>query len=253
MKRAALLLLFLPLLAACTDGDEAAFATTQGEGALVLSGLSRTEVSPTVLRTRNSIDPDLAVEILASDGNVYRGYQYAAGAALPEKFSLIPADYTIHAYSENLNTWTTDNDGRGSAVYDVRQAFTIQKDWVTYLDVQAPMTNYGVTYTVPEGFSAWFPTCQFTVSADGRTCPLASGQAAYFDPANVAGFSFTLHLVNADGETYDLETRTYESPKPGLLYNVSYAFASDDDPTKLKIGISYDDTYEEIVSEITLY
>ena len=59
--------------------------------------------------------------------------------------------------------------------------------------------------------------------------------------------------MNTDGEVYDLETQTYESPKAGLLYNVTYTFSSDDDPTKLVIGISYDDTYEEIVSEVTLY
>ena len=61
------------------------------------------------------------------------------------------------------------------------------------------------------------------------------------------------HLVNTDGEVYDLESPNYENPKAGLLYNVTYSFASDDDPTKLKIGINYDDHYEELVSEIILY
>ena len=115
------------------------------------------------------------------------------------------------------------------------------------------MINYGVTYSVPERFSEWFPTCEFTVSGDGRSCQITPDQAAYFDPSNAEGFSFSLHLVNTDGEVYDLETQTYESPKAGLLYNVTYTFSSDDDPTKLVIGISYDDTYEEIVSEVTLY
>lgn len=244
-------LFLLPLLAACTDRET--LIIHDGEGTLVLSDLSREQTAKTVLKTRNAIDPDLAVEILASDGRVYRGYQYAAGATFPDKFTLIPGDYTIHAYTENASTWTTENEGRGSAVFETRQAFNIQEDWVTYLDVMVPMTNYGVTYSVPEGFSEWFPTCQFTVSVNGRTCPLTQDQAAYFDPANTDGFSFTLHLVNNDGEVYDLETQTYKNPKAGLLYNVTYTFASDDDPAKLKIGISYDDTYEELISEITLY
>lgn len=251
MKQLFYIFILLPLLCACS-GEELSILA-EGEGTLVIKDISRVQVARTVVTTRNTIDGDLAVEILASDGNVYRGYQYAAGAALPDHFSLIPADYTLHAYSENADTWTSDNDGRGSAVYEVYQVFSVAEDWVTYLDVSVPMTNYGVTYTVPEGFSTWFPTCEFTVSGDGRTCPLTSDQAAYFDPSNTAGFTFTLHLQNSNGETYDIEAVTYENPQPGLLYNVNYTFASDDDPTKIKIGISYDDTYEEIVSEITLY
>ena len=251
MKRLLYIPALLFLLCACTSEEQT--DTPQGEGSLVVTDLSRQQAARATVVTRNAVDTDLAVEILASDGNVYRGYEYAAGATLPDKFSLIPGNYTIHARTENATTWTTENDGRGSAVYEIRQDFNIQKDWVTYLDVQVPMTNYGVTYTVPENFAEWFPTCQFTVSGDSRTCPLTQDQAAYFDPANTDGFRFTLHLVNADGEVYDLEPQTYENPKPGLLYNVTYSFASDDDPTKLKIGISYDDTYEELVSEITLY
>ena len=251
MKRLAYILLFLPLLVACSD--EQPFAMAEGEGELVLQTLSRKQAAHTVVATRNSVDADLAFEILTSENQVYRGYEYAAGAAIPDRFSLLPANYTLHAYTENQATWRTDNDGRGSAVYEIRQPFTVQQDWVTYLDVQVPMTNYGVTYSMPDGFASWFPTCQFTVSADGRTCPLATGQAAYFDPANIAGFTFTLHLVNSDGEAYDIDAQTYENPKAGILYNVKISFASDDDPTKLRIGISYDDTYEELVSEITLY
>lgn len=251
MKRIYYIFMLFPFLIACSNDEQEILG--QGEGVLMINDLSRQQVAKATVKTRNTVDADLAVEILASDGNVYRGYQYAAGATLPDKFALIPGDYTIHAYTENATTWATENAGRGSAVYEIRQDFNIQQDWVTYLDVQVPMTNYGVTYSVPEGFSEWFPTCQFTVSGNGRTCPLAQDQTAYFDPANTNGFSFTLHLVNNDGEVYDLETQTYENPKAGLLYNVSYTFASDDDPTKLKIGISYDDTYEELVSEITLY
>ena len=251
MKRLLYIPALLFLLCACSGEEQT--SAPQGEGSLVVTDLSRQQAARATVVTRNTVDADLALEILASDGNVYRGYDYAAGATLPDKFSLIPGNYTIHARTENATTWTTENDGRGSAVYEIRQDFNIQADWVTYLDVQVPMTNYGVTYTVPEGFENWFPTCQFTVTGDSRTCPLTANQAAYFDPANTSGFSFTLHLVNTDGQVYDIEQQTYENPKAGLLYNVTYTFASDDDPTKLKIGISYDDTYEELVSEITLY
>lgn len=251
MKRLAYILLMLPLFAACSD--EQPFVMAEGEGALVLQTLSREQAGRTTVTTRNSVDADLALEILTSDNLVYRGYAYAAGAAVPDRFSLLPANYTLHAYTENQATWRTDNNGRGSAVYEIRKPFSVQQDWVTYLDVQVPMINYGVTYTLPANFASWFPTCQFTVSADGRTCPLTTDQAAYFDSANIAGFTFNMHLVNTDGEAYDIEPQTYENPKAGMLYNVSINFASDDDPTKLKIGISYDDTYEELVSEVTLY
>lgn len=251
MKRLLFIFLLLPFLIGCSD--EASLVVREGEGVLVINGISREESGRAVVETRNAVDPDLAVEILASDGNVYRGYEYAAGATLPDKFSLIPGTYTLHAFSENQTTWSTDNGGRGSALYDASQEFVVQTDWVTYVDLAVPMTNYGVCYTLPEGFATWFPTCTFTVTGDGRTCTLSTAQSAYFDPANVEGFTFSVHLVNADGEVYDIEPQNYQNPKSGIMYNVNLAFASDDDPTKLKIGISYDDTYEEIVHELTLY
>lgn len=251
MKRLLYIILSVPFLIACSNEEQ--ISMNNGEGMLVLNDLSRQKVVKSVVNTRNVVDTDLALEILTTDGNLYRDYHYAAGHALPDKFSLIPADYTLHAYTENASSWPIENDGRGAAVYEIRQDFNVQQDWVTYLNVSVPMINYGVTYSVPENFSNWFPTCQFTVTGDGRTCSLTSEQSAFFDPANVQGFSFTLRLVNKDGEVYDIEPQTYEDPKAGLIYNVTYTFASDDDPTKLKIGISYDDTYEEIVNEITLY
>lgn len=251
MKRLIYIMLLLPLLIACADGEKT--VVSQGEGTLVVGKLSLAQSGMAVVATRTTVDPDLAFEILAADGSVYRGYQYAAGASFPDKFSLIPGSYTLHAYTENQTSWTADNNGRGSAVHETSEPFTVQQDWVTYVNVEVPMTNYGVTYTVPDGFQTWFPTCTFTVSGDGRTSTLTEGQAAYYNPANTEGFTFSIHLVNADGETYDIEPQTYQSPKAGLLYNVNLTFASDDDPTKIKIGISYDDTYEELVSEITLY
>ena len=245
-----LLLLMLAALQGCGTDESTA---PQSEGTMVLSDISCKNVPRAVLKTRNAIDSDLAIEILASDDHVYRGYQYGAGEALPDKFSLIPANYTLHAYTENAETWESSNGGLGSAIYEVREPFSVQEDWVTYLHVQVPMVNYGVTYSVPELFSSWFPTCEFTVSGGGRSCPITASQTAYFDPASGDGFRFTLHLVNGDGESYDLEAQSYENPKAGLIYNVTYSFASDDDPTRLNIGISYDDTYEEIVKEVTLY
>jgi hypothetical protein len=143
MKRLLHILLLLPFLVACSD--EASLVVREGEGVLVINDISRKESGRAVVTTRNAVDPDLAVEILASDGNVYRGYEYAAGATLPEKFSLIPGTYTLHAFSENQTTWTSDNEGRGSAVYEASQDFTVQADWVTYVDLAVPMKNYGVS------------------------------------------------------------------------------------------------------------
>lgn len=251
MKRFLYITLSMLFLLACSNEDH--FATHPGEGTVVLNEVHCQQVTSSVVKTRSIVDEGLALEILTSDGSVYRGYQYPAGATLPDKFSLIPGTYTLHTFTENESSWPTDNNGRGSAVYDVSESFNVQQDWVTYLDVEVPMINYGVTYTLPDNFSNWFPTCEFTVSGDGRTCPLTADQAAYFDPSNTSGFSFTLHLVNTNGEEYDVESPNYENPQAGLLYNVIYTFASDDDPTKIKIGISYDNHYEEIVSEITLY
>ena len=110
----ALLLMLATLLTCCTDEQSGPHA----EGTLILSDISCKDVPRAVVKTRNAIDSDLAIEILASDGNVYRGYQYGAGEALPDKFSLIPASYTLHAYSENAGTWESSNGGLGSAIYE---------------------------------------------------------------------------------------------------------------------------------------
>ena len=149
MKRLLYIPALLFLLCACSGEEQT--DTPQGEGSLVVTDLSRQQAARATVVTRNAVEADLALEILASDGNVYRGYEYAAGATLPDKFSLIPGNYTIHARTENATTWTTENDGRGSAVYEIRQDFNIQKDWVTYLDVQVPMTNYGITIAYVKG------------------------------------------------------------------------------------------------------
>ena len=118
MKQILYIFILLSILAACSNEER--LDVLQGEGTLVVSDLSLQRAARSSVMTRNAVDPDLAVEILASDGNVYRGYKYAAGEALPDKFSLIPADYTLHAYSENASRWQTENDGRGAAVYEVR-------------------------------------------------------------------------------------------------------------------------------------
>lgn len=250
MKRVLHFFLLLPLLMACSNEDDITMA--EGEGRLVINNVVRQEIAKSSVHTRSAVDADLALEILDAEGNVYRGMQYVAGAALPQTFSLIVGDYTLRAYTENQTTWTTDNDGRGSAIYEGEEHFGIEADWVTYVNLAVPMINYGVTYTVPEHFDEWFPTCEFTVGCGDRSCQLTTGQTAYFDPAD-AYFAFSLHLINSEGEEYDVELQTYDNPKAGIIYNVNLGFASDDDPTKLKIGISYDDTYEEIVHEITLY
>ena len=249
MKRILYILLLLPLLRACTNEDMAPL----GEGELVVSDLRCKVTSTAVVSTRATVDPTLAVEILDADGYVYRGMSYEPGATLPNRFSLIVGDYTFHAYSANATTWLTDNNGLGSAVYEGSQSFTIQPNWVSYVKMEVPMTNYGVSYTVPENFSTWFPTCELTVTSGTRSCTLSTGQTAYFAPVENQGFTFQLHLVNTDGETYDLEMRTYDNPRAGLMFDIVYSFATDDDPTKLNIGISYDDTFEEIAHSITLY
>ncbi len=249
MKRILYILLFLPLLMACTNE----VMTPVGEGELVVSDLRCKVAATSVVTTRSSVDPTLAVEILDADGHVYRGMSYEPGAVLPNRFSLIVGDYTFHAFTENATTWLTDNNGLGSAVYEGSQPFTIQPNWVSYVKMEVPMINYGVSYSVPANFSTWFPTCELTVTSGSRSCTLSAGQTAYFAPADNQGFTFQLHLVNTDGETYDLEQRTYDNPRGGLMFDIVYSFATDDDPTKLNIGISYDDTFVEIAHGITLY
>ena len=236
------------LLTACVSEQ---FPTRKvGKGTLMLSSINRVQAKGTTIATR-AVDNDLAVEILNEDGTLYGGMSYAAGTEVPPKFILPVGNYFLHAYSENQNTWSSENGGLGAPVYDVRQPFTIESDWITYLDVSVPMLNYGVTYSVPTNFDAWFPTADFTVTVASRSLQPTTEQVVYFDPDD-GDFAFSLHLVNSDGEEYTTETHTFAAPAAGHLYDVHYSFVSDDDPSRLRITITYEDFEEVIDTEIIL-
>ncbi len=248
MKRFFGILFSLLLLASCST-DESFLPDGRVEGTLVLTNLTAKQGEGTVLKTR-AVDAGLAVEILNAQGSLYNAMTYSAGTC-PSKLTMEPGEYTLHSYSENQTTWKTDNGGLGSALYDVEQSFTIEQDWTTYLDVQVPMTNYGVGYSLAESLVSWFPTFEFTVSSGGRTCSPTVAQTAYFDPADKS-FTFTLHVVNIDGESYTTDAITFPYPEAGHIYMVNYDFADPDDPSKLTIQITYDDEVEEVETIIYL-
>lgn len=213
-----------------------------GKGTLVLSDVSRVQAEGTPIVTR-AVDADLAVEILDEDGTPREGMVYAAGAVVPDKLLMPVGNYQIHAYSENQTSWRTENGGLGGPVYDVTQSFAIEADWITYLDVAVPMLNYGITYSLPDNFAFWFPTAEFTVNNGTLSLSPGIGETAYFDPNANDTFTFSLHLINTDGEEYTTEAHTFEHPKAGHLYEVHYSFVSEDDPSHLRINITYEDNF----------
>lgn len=203
-----------------------------GEGSLALESIDFQTPAAQVISTR-AIDPSLAVEILSPDGSVYGGMSYAAGSSIPAKFILPVGQYTLHCHTENLTTWPSENGGLGGAAFESSTPFSIENDYVTYLNVKVPMVNFGVTFSLPEAFSQWFTASELTISAGGVSHTLTTeGSKAYF-AAGSSEFTYSLHLVNTSGETYDLPVGTFSGPLAGTMYEVKCRFAV---PVSLSAG-----------------
>lgn len=202
----------------------------QGECTLVLN-MKRIGVSNKQTRT---IDNDLALKILDDKGEIYM--QYAAGN-VPPKLVLEPGTFTIHAFTENQNTWQTENSGRGTACYYGTQQVTMEYDRTTYANMQVPMTNYAVTLTLPELFEDLFLSYTYTLKSGGRQTTIKQGEKAYFATED-GGFTYQLTATNTDNNTHHTSPITYKDVECGKLYNMTYYYGSDDNSGGLDIEIT---------------
>lgn len=178
-----------------------------------------------------AIDNDLALKI------VELNQTYSAGN-VPNKINLEPGTYTLQAYTENQNSWATENDGKGSACYFGETSVTIMEDYITYCNYQVPMTNYAVKLTLPEMFNDLFKNYTFTLKSNGRSTTIKEGEKAYFDTA--AGFSYKMEATNNDGEYKYHPFYDIDDVEAGKLFNIRYIYGSENSSGGIDIEITDD-------------
>lgn len=224
-------------LASCSGVEE--IPSVGGTGTVVLS-LVRGNVPQVATR---AIDSDLALDIVRSDGSVYR--QYAAGE-VPDKMEVeAGVTYTLRIYTDNQTTWQTAADGAGEACYYGETNVIVGEDETVYCTYRVPMTNYAVTLTLPELFDELFSSYTFTVSGSGRDVSLREGQKAYFSLRD-DGFTYQLQATNTDGRTSRHAAIEYPEVAAGKLYNIRYMYATDFNSGGIDIDITDNTEHEDV-------
>lgn len=241
MKRLILFILTGLLLASCSQEE----VVHTGKCTVILE-LSRGNV-PQVANTR-AVSPELALQILKPDGTIY--LEYAAGS-VPAKVTLDAGVlYTIRAFSPNQQSWQTANDGRGEACYYGETTISAQEDEVALCSYQVPMTNYAVSFTLPDLFDLLFTTYSFTLHTEDRDVVLSeAGSKAYFTP-DTKGFTYQLQATNNDGKTSRHSEVEFPEVTAGKLYNIKYVYASDFNTGGIDIDITDDTEHENVDIEI---
>ncbi len=216
------------VLAACSQEEPS--PSTTATGTLVLN-VSTGRLPKVVTR---ATDSDLVIELYESDGTLYRHYD--AGAA-PDKLKLEAGkEYTVKAFTDNQDTWLTANDGKGAACFIGDTTVTMEEDATVYCTYKVPMTNYAVTFTLPELFDNIFSSKTFTVKCGSRTVELTQGgEKAYFS-VDEGGFSYQLQATNTDGKTSSHSAIDYPNVEAGKQYNVTYSYSASSDAASVDVS-----------------
>lgn len=212
----------------CAIGLMSLFACQQEElpsnnnvGYLSLENISIQSANVETITTR-AVDSDLYVEISDNESTT----TYNPGNT-PSKIELTAGNYTLKAYNaayKEQSSWGNDNKGEG-AFYIDNKSFTIEEGKVNYLSVEVPMTNIGVRLALPEGFSNWFNTYSFNVSAGNRSVSITNGETVYFNTGQ--DISYTLSAQNNDSEQKtDSKTITKDQIAAGTIYVITYNYAT---------------------------
>ena len=138
--------------------------------------------------------------------------------------------YLPYPYIKALEELT--NEEKGSAVYYGKTSFEIKANNMTYVNMEVPMINFGVSLSLPEGFTTVFPQYAFSVTVGKRTVSLKDGETAYF-PYSEGGLSvsYTLSATNTDGEDNDKEgnNSSWEGKstiQPNTVYVITYDYGT---------------------------
>lgn len=214
MKNKIYLAFAIVMMMSCQQGELP--QTPTEECVLEFENVRTSRTSATVV----SIDPELAVTVLDSDGKIR---EYYAPGTVPAKIILEPGTFTVQAYTPNAETWSSANDGRGEPYYYAETIVKMQTDATTRLKMSVPMVNYAVGLQLPEQFTELFSDYTFTISAGNRELDLRNGEKAYFNGANGA-FSYSLTATNTDGQTFSTMPAVYTDVQNGKSYQISYSY-----------------------------
>lgn len=226
IKKLLFSLFALSLLAACTQDE---LPTEERFGYLSLNGIGLQDATVTNVNTR-AVDESLYVEIRQGDEQI----KYFAPSEVPaDPIKLPVGTYTLRAYNE---AYTSGNpyEGLGQQIFFAERTVDIaERETPNEVRLTVPMTNLGIRFTLDEGIESWFNTdsTTLTVTLNGgtkRTVTLHPDETAYFDPKNATGFTYSLHLVNTDGEKFDPEgngsyPKDGEPLAAGKIYEVKYS------------------------------
>lgn len=241
MKQFLYILSLLFMATSCsTDSNQTAGV---GKGMLALQEVA--VMNPNQEAIGRGIDNDLAIQVLKADNTPVAGMSYAAGSEIPSKLNLDAGNYKLYAYTENQTSWRSENNGLGTAVFALTEPFTIEEDWVTYLNLKVPMTNYGVSIQMPNNFNDWFSDYTLTVKEGNRSVPIKGNETAYFDNESL---QLVLSAKNVDGEQYELPARTISNLEAGRLYTITYSFGVISEGS-ISLTLTIDDSFAVIDNE----
>ena len=224
MKRILYILLSVFALTACQQHAE------QGLGECVLE-LDVVRADVPVVASR-AIDADLAVTVLDANGAAY--VSYPAGD-VPKKLVLEPGVFTVCVYTENQDSWSMANDGRGEGCYYASQQIEMKYDHFIRLTMAVPMTNYAVRVELPELFDELFASYQLTLKSGVREVVICEGEMAYFDIAD-GGFTYEFNATNTDGDSHAHSPIAFSEVQSGKCYLLNYDYGFDKAPVALEVS-----------------
>lgn len=206
------------LLSACQREEAADVSAT---GYLVLEDISVvTSEAEAIGAGARTVDADFYVTIASAASTT----TYNPGGFPEGKLALEPGTYTLTVENAAYRNGT-DN----AAKYYYQDTFTIEAEKVTYLQVEVPMVNFAVSFSVPSSFGTYFQRPVFQVkvdypSSDTPKISTLNSQLvpAYFDYEQGVTLTFTFSALNADNETVALEG-TYTAVTSGKMYVVTYS------------------------------
>lgn len=183
--------------------------------------LSKQAESPELI-TR-TVDDDLQVDVLDNGGAVLHHYDEGQAQAALNELMLEAGTYTLRAYTANYG-YEYSNAERGEAKYYAETTFQVQAGRHMRLGLQVPMTNFAVSFTLPDDIASRFTGIRFALTRGDRTQELSSGETAYFDLTPAADLTYSLTMTNADGETGSKSAvLPVERQKAGTHYTITYA------------------------------
>ena len=224
------------------------FIPERASGECVLElNLSRTNRPDATTR---AVDEDLAVSIL-TNGSLYK--YYPAGE-VPDKIVLDILEgekkaFVVQAYTDNLDTWQSANNGKGEGCYFAEQTIELGYDEFKRLDMSVPMTNYAVSLELPPLFDVLFPHYTFNLTSGNRNISIQQKEKAYFDIKD-GGFSYALQATNMDGATHSHSPIRFTDVQSGKLFLLKYNYDSDATSGGIEIEITLDMNTEETDKEI---